>query len=147
MKIQKCNRNPFFMADFAYEGVFSDGNRFCLRIPEKDVVQFAETLLKAYVDDKNGDVVVTPPYIAEVGGKRVVVDGYVERKAKSYNVYHCRDCKHCIQGYTTRSAASRGYKTSVCEMKPKIKEWRGCFYSTLQSRKACSMFELRQNND
>lgn len=39
--------------------------------------------------------------------------------------------------------ASRGYKTSVCELKPKDKEWRGCFYSTLHSRKACDMFEKK----
>lgn len=65
------------------------------------------------------------------------------RKALKDEVMRCRNCKHCIQGYTTRRAASRGYKTSVCEMRPKDKEWRGCFYSTLHSRKACDMFEKK----
>lgn len=66
-----------------------------------------------------------------------------ERKALKNDELRCRNCKHCIQGYTTRRAASRGYKTSVCEMRPKDKEWHGCFYSTLHSRKACDMFEKK----
>lgn len=65
------------------------------------------------------------------------------RKALKDDVMRCRNCKHCIQGYTTRRAASRGYKTSVCELRPKDKEWRGCFYSTLHSRKACDKFEKK----
>ena len=44
MKIKQCNRNPYFMADFAYDGEFSDGNKFYLRIPEKDVEEFATKL-------------------------------------------------------------------------------------------------------
>lgn len=28
MKIKQCNRNPLFLADFAYDGEFSDGNHF-----------------------------------------------------------------------------------------------------------------------
>lgn len=147
MEIKQCNRNPFFLADFAYDGEFSDGNDFSLRIPEKDVVPFAEAILKAYADDMNGDVVVTMPYIKYEDGKTIFVDGKVERKSTPSTVYRCRDCKHCIQGYATRSAAARGCKTSVCEMKPKEREWRGCFFATNQSRKACDMFELLHNND
>lgn len=79
MTIQQCNRNPFFLADFAYDGTFSDGEKFCLRIPERDVVPFAEALLKAYADDKNGDVVVKMPHITYIDGKPVFVDGKVER--------------------------------------------------------------------
>lgn len=63
------------------------------------------------------------------------------RRVLKGQILRCRDCIHCIQGYASRYAASRGYKTSVCEMKPKDKAWRGCFYSTLQSRKACEQFE------
>ena len=37
MKVDQCNRNPFFLADFAYDGRFSDGEKFSLRIPEEDV--------------------------------------------------------------------------------------------------------------
>ena len=46
MKIKQCNRNPYFLADFAYDGEFSDGNKFYLRIPEKDVEEFATKLLE-----------------------------------------------------------------------------------------------------
>lgn len=79
MKIKQCNRNPLFLPDFAYDGTFSDGEEFSLRIPERDVVQFAEALLKAYADDRNGDVVVTMPHITYTDGKPVFVDGKVER--------------------------------------------------------------------
>lgn len=79
MKIKQCNRNPFFLADFAYDGVFSDGEEFCLRIPEKDVAPFAEALLKAYADDKNGDVVVTMPCVIYKDGRTEFVDGKIER--------------------------------------------------------------------
>lgn len=79
MKIKQCNRNPLFLSDFAYDGVFSDGNEFGLRIPKKDVVPFAEALLKAYADDINGDVVVTMPYIKYEDGRAIFVDGKVER--------------------------------------------------------------------
>lgn len=72
MKIEQCNRNPFFLADFAYDGDFSDGNHFCLRIPEEDVVEFAETLLKAYRDDKEGRVVVRIPMV-KVSDKGTVI--------------------------------------------------------------------------
>lgn len=85
MEIKQCNRNPFFLLDFAYDGVFSDGNEFCLRIPEQDVVPFAEALLKAYAEDKNGDVVVTMPHITYIGGKPVFVEGKVKRVNKNKN--------------------------------------------------------------
>lgn len=79
MKIQQCNRNPFFLADFAYDGTFSDGNHFCLRIPESDVVEFANTLLQAYKEDMDGKVKVTPPHIHITENENVVHDGKVER--------------------------------------------------------------------
>ena len=65
------------------------------------------------------------------------------RRALRGQILRCRDCKHCIQGYASRYAAFRGYKTSVCEMKPKDKAWRGCFYSTMPSRKACEQFKAK----
>lgn len=72
------------MPDFAFDGVFSDGNEFCLRIPEKDVVPFAEALLKAYADDMNGDVKVTMPHITYIDGRPVFVEGKVERINKKH---------------------------------------------------------------
>ena len=65
MKVEQCNRNPCFLADFAYDGRFSDGEKFSLRIPEEDVVEFANTLLKAYRDDKTGKTRVTPAYVTQ----------------------------------------------------------------------------------
>ena len=65
MKVDQCNRNPFFLADFAYDGRFSDGEKFSPRIPEEAVVEFANTLLKAYRDDKTGNTRVTPAYVTQ----------------------------------------------------------------------------------
>lgn len=79
MTIKQCNRNPLWLADFAYDGEFSDGNGFCLRIPEEDVLLFTAALLKAYVDDFNGDVKVTIPHIRFENGKAIFEDGKVER--------------------------------------------------------------------
>ena len=62
MKVIQCNRNPYFLADFAYDGEFSDGGYFELRIPEKDVEEFATKLLQAYKDDKDRKVKVIPPH-------------------------------------------------------------------------------------
>lgn len=83
MKIKQCNRNPLFLPDFAYDGEFSDGNEFSLRIPAEDVMPFAEALLKAYADDLNGNVVVTMPYVTYEDGHSVFVDGKVERINKA----------------------------------------------------------------
>ena len=63
MKIKQCNRNPYFLNDFAYDGIFSDGSKFSLRIPEKNVEEFATKLLQAYKDDKDGKVKVIPPHV------------------------------------------------------------------------------------
>ncbi len=86
MEIQKCNRNPYFLADFAYDGKFSDGERFCLRIPERDVLPFAAALMKAYVDDFNGDVKVTIPHVRFENGKAIFEDGKVERIKNEHNI-------------------------------------------------------------
>ncbi|MDE5885979.1 MAG: hypothetical protein K2H46_00140 [Muribaculaceae bacterium] len=80
LKIKQCNRNPFFLADFAYDGEFSDGNPFCLRIPERDIMPFVCALMKAYVDDVNGEMEVTIPHIKFVDGKAVFVEPSVKRK-------------------------------------------------------------------
>lgn len=85
MEIKQCNRNPLFLPDFAYDGTFSDGEEFSLRIPAEDVRPFAEALLKAYADDLNGDVVVTMPYVKYEDGHPVFVDGKVERINKNKN--------------------------------------------------------------
>lgn len=64
-----------------------------------------------------------------------------ERKAERGQILRCRDCIHCFQGYTSKFAASCGNKTSVCEMRPKDKVARYCFYATTHSNKACDKFE------
>ena len=77
MKTKQCNRNPYSLCDFAYDGVFSDGEEFSLRIPEEDVEEFATKLLQAYEDDKNGKVKVTPPYIHVTAKGATFHDGSV----------------------------------------------------------------------
>jgi hypothetical protein len=77
MEIKKCNRNPYFLADFVYEGSFSDRNPFYLRIPEKDVIEFCNTLLKAYQDDMDGKIEVIPPYVYVTDNGNVFYDGEV----------------------------------------------------------------------
>jgi len=79
MEIRQCNRNPFFLANFAYDGKFSDGNSFCLRIPERDVVEFASALLQAYKDDAEGKVKATPPHVHITENGNVFHDGKVEQ--------------------------------------------------------------------
>ena len=80
MEVSQCNRNPMFLADFAYDGIFSDGNRFCLRIPEEDVVEFANTLLKAYQDDMDGKVEVIPPHIHITNSGNIYHDGKIKNR-------------------------------------------------------------------
>ena len=77
MKIKQCNRNPYFLADFAYDGEFSDGRHFELRIPEKDVEEFATKLLQAYKDDMDGKVKVIPPHVHITEKGNIFHDGSV----------------------------------------------------------------------
>lgn len=77
MKIKQCNRNPYFLNDFAYDGLFSDGEHFELRIPEKDVEEFATKLLQAYKDDKDGKVKVVPPHVHITAKGAIFHDGSV----------------------------------------------------------------------
>ena len=77
MKIKQCNRNPYFLSDFAYDGEFSDGGRFELRIPEKDVEEFATKLLQAYKDDKDGKVKVVAPHVHITEKGNIFHDGSV----------------------------------------------------------------------
>ena len=77
--IKQCHRNPYWLADFVYKGKFSDGFEFNLRIPDEDVVEFANTLLQAYKDDEDGKVEVKPPHLDKNG---IFHDGVVERKNK-----------------------------------------------------------------
>ena len=77
MRIEQCNRNPYFLSDFDYDGEFSDGNKFYLRIPEKDVEEFATKLLQAYKDDKDGKVKVIPPHVHITENGDIFHDGSV----------------------------------------------------------------------
>ena len=80
LKIKQCNRNPFLLADFAYDGIFSDGNGFCLRIPERDVIPFAQALLKAYEEDMQGKVEAYPPVVKWEEDGPVFIPGHIKRK-------------------------------------------------------------------
>lgn len=67
-----------------------------------------------------------------------------ERKALKGEELRCRNCKHCIDGYTSKKSLDYGYKTSVCDKKVKFQ--CGAYalhYATIHSKKACEMFELK----
>lgn len=69
------------------------------------------------------------------------------RKALKYQELRCRNCIYCIQGYANTASKRRGYETSVCKLKPKPQAGEGCYYATLQSRKACDQFLLKQQDN
>lgn len=70
------------------------------------------------------------------------------RKALKKEELRCRNCKHCIEGYTSMRSLNYGCKTSVCGKKLKFQcEAYALYYATRHTQKACDMFELRQNND
>ena len=67
-----------------------------------------------------------------------------ERKPQRVAMKHCRDCKHCIEGYSTNVAVAYGHKTFVCDLKRKPSAYP-CYYSAPLSRQACEMFEPTAN--
>lgn len=69
------------------------------------------------------------------------------RDAEEKPVLRCRDCKHCINGYTTARAWFRNETTAVCELKPKPKAGENCHYSTSHSNRACENFEPKCNEN
>lgn len=78
--IIECHRNPCWYGDFVYYGTFSDGNSFGLHIPERDIPEFIETLVKAVNDDSDGKVKVTIPHaVVDKDGFVHFVEGKVER--------------------------------------------------------------------
>lgn len=71
-----------------------------------------------------------------------------ERKALRGEELRCRNCKHCIEGYTSKRSLDYNCKTSVCGKKLKFQcEAYALYYATRHTQKACDMFELRHNND
>lgn len=70
------------------------------------------------------------------------------RKALKGEELRCRNCKHRIEGYTSKRSLNYGCKTSVCGKKLKFQcEAYALYYATRHTQKACDMSELRQNND
>lgn len=61
-----------------------------------------------------------------------------ERQSKYPHGVHCRDCKHCGEGYAYKNQFN---KTMVCFAKPKPNMAPNCFYATSLSYKACDKFE------
>lgn len=67
-----------------------------------------------------------------------------ERKALRSEELRCRNCKHCIEGYTSNRSLYYGYKTFVCGKKLKFQcEAYALYYATRHTQKACDMFELK----
>lgn len=66
------------------------------------------------------------------------------RKALKKEELRCRNCKHCIEGYTSKRSLDYGCKTSVCSKKLKFQcEAYALYYATRYTQKACDMFELK----
>ena len=66
------------------------------------------------------------------------------RKALKKEELRCRNCKHCIEGYTSKRSLDYGCKTSVCGKKLKFQcEAYALYYATRHTQKACDMFELK----
>lgn len=66
------------------------------------------------------------------------------RKALKKEELRCRNCKHCIEGYTSKRNLDYNCKTSVCAKKPKFQcEAYALYYATRHTQKACDMFELK----
>ena len=66
------------------------------------------------------------------------------RKAMRGKILRCRDCKHCGEGLCYKGRSR--YKTTVCFKQPKPQAGKDLYYATLLSRKACDMFELKDND-
>lgn len=67
-----------------------------------------------------------------------------ERKALRSEELRYRNCKHCIEGYTSKRSLDYGCKTSVCGKKLKFQcEAYALYYATRHTQKACDMFELK----
>lgn len=66
------------------------------------------------------------------------------RKMLKCEELRCRNCKHCVQGYTSKRGMDYGYKTTVCEKKLKFEcEAYALYYAARHTQKACDMFELK----
>lgn len=66
------------------------------------------------------------------------------RKSLKGEELRCRNCKHCIEGYTSKRSLDYGCKTSVCGKKLKFQcEAYALYYATRHTQKACDMFELK----
>lgn len=66
------------------------------------------------------------------------------RKGQRVDAYRCKDCIHCIDGYTSKAEMLRHSTTTVCLRKPKPKAGVGCYYAANYRQKACSDFKLRE---
>lgn len=67
-----------------------------------------------------------------------------KRKALKSVELRCRNCKHCIEGYTSKRSFDYDCKTSVCAKKVKFQcAAYALYYATRHTQKACGMFELK----
>lgn len=66
------------------------------------------------------------------------------RKALKSEELRCRNCKHCIEGYTSKRSMDCDCKTSICVKKLKFQcEAYALYYVTRHTQKACDMFERK----
>ena len=87
---------------------------------------------------KEGRYELPPDLKAKIVEGRVVVVS--KRTGHDYGAKRCKHCKHCKFG--KKAMATQWWDSHYCDQKPKsIGGYDGYFYATQPSRKACEMFE------
>lgn len=67
-----------------------------------------------------------------------------ERKVLKGKELRCRNCKYCIEGYTSKRSLDYDCRTSVCAKQVKFQcEAYALYYANRHTQKACDMFELK----
>ena len=92
-----------------------------------------------------GDYPIAEGYTCYISHRTIHVKKKVQR-CRETGDYRCIDCKHRKPG---KCFVHRRYETDICTKKPKMHNGdysEGLFYCAPASRKACEMFELKDND-
>ena len=84
-----------------------------------------------------GEYIIPDDCTAKIVGRSVIVYKR-KRHILTPTEYRCKDCKHCVLGYTF---SKKSYRSFVCDLKPKSKN--GLHYSAPLYGKPCENFEKK----
>lgn len=119
------------------------------KLPPTEVLYDPQTMTARSVQDMHiritKDVVETALKLATDKQLRTELKCRADaRKALRSEELRCRNCKHCIEGYTSKRSLDYDCKTSVCSKKLKFQcEAYALYYAIRHTQKACDMFELK----